>query len=166
MTDVEWRYREAEALEEERRRRKMRRQPWLLIGLVQVLVIGTALTAAVDLRRLRTPGGVALAWTQAAVFGDCDDYLRYSVSPPDTVPDRRTAEQVCTDLRAATEQARAQSLTIGLTRGAVVESGDRATVDLTVTRRAEPLTVRVDLVRTGGRWRVVRDAEACRLGCA
>lgn len=165
IPSVEVRYREMEAAEEENRRRKMRRQPWLLLGLVNVLILGTAATAAVDLRRLRTPGGVALAWTQAAVFGDCEDYRQYSVSDGG-VSDRRTPDELCLDLRAATEQARAESLSIGLTRGVVSRVGARATVPLTVTRRTVPLDVTLSLVLSGGRWHVVRDTEACRIGCA
>ncbi len=164
-SEIEWRYREAEALAEARRRVKMRRQPWLLLGLVNVLIIGTGLTAAVDLRRLQTPGGAALAWTQAAVFGDCEDYLSFSL-PQDGLEDRRTPVELCQDLRAATAQARAQSLTIGLTRGRVTQTGDRASVDLVVTRQAVPLSVTVSMVRDDGQWKVVRDDDACRIGCA
>lgn len=164
-TSLEERYREAEARAEVQRRRRLRRQPWILIALTDVLILATAVTAAVDLRRLDTPGGVALAWTQAAVFGDCEDYRTYSV-PDDPAADRRTSEQLCRDLRAATEDARAQSLTIGIVRGRVATTGDAATVELTVTRQAEPTSVLLSLERRGGTWRVLRNVEACRLGCA
>ncbi len=165
MSAMEQRYRELEAAEEVKRLRKQRRQPWLLLGLLNALVLGTGATAAVDLRRLDTPGGAALAWTQAAIFGDCDDYRAYSVAA-DPASDRRTSQELCRDLRAATEQARAQSLTIGITRDRAVQKGSAATVELTVTRRDVPTSVLLSLVRKDGRWRVVRTAEACRIGCA
>jgi len=34
-------------------------------------VLAVGVVAAVDLRRLQTPHGTALAWTGAAIFGDC-----------------------------------------------------------------------------------------------
>lgn len=165
MTAVELRYRELEAAEEIKRLRKQRRQPLLLLALINALVLGTGATAAVDLRRLNTPGGAALAWTQAAVFGDCDDYQAYSVAV-DPAADRRTSQELCRDLRATTEQARSQSLTIGITRDRAVQKGNAATVELTVTRRSVPTSVLLSLERKDGQWRVLRTAEACRIGCA
>lgn len=165
MTTLEETYRRLEAEAEEKRRAKMRRQPLLLVGLVGALVLGIGITAAIDLRRLATPGGTALTWTQAAVFGDCDDYLEYSVA--DGLQDTRSPEQLCRDLRSATADARATSATIGLTLGQVQERGDRAEVAVTLVRDRRPQEVRMRLVRTDDRWRVVRDTAACAVvGCA
>ena len=165
MTTLEETYRRLEAEAEAKRRAKMARQPLLLVGLVGALVLGIGVTAAIDLRRLATPGGTALTWTQAAVFGDCDDYLGYSVA--DGLADTRTPEQLCRDLRSATAQARATSATIGLTLDEVRERGDRAEVTVTLVRDRQPREVRMRLVRDDGSWRVVRDAATCTsVGCA
>src|SRR3954470_11518509 len=99
--DLEARYAELEAAAEERRRARMRRQPLLLIGLVGVLVLGIGIVSSVDLRRLRTPQGVALRWTQAAVFGDCGDYLHFSTGSSEDTDDR-SRDELCRDLRAST----------------------------------------------------------------
>src|SRR4051795_7892826 len=129
--ELEARYAELEAAAEERRRgregraaplllrlgggvgagrgARMRRQPLFLIGLVGVLVLGIGIVSSIDLRRLRTPQGVALRWTQAAVFGDCDDYLHFSVGTDD-----RSRDELCRDLRAATADARRHNIDIGL----------------------------------------------------
>jgi hypothetical protein len=161
---AEDRYAELEAAGEERRRARMRRQPLILIALVNVLVLGIAATATVDLRRLRTPQGVALRWTQSAVFGDCDDYRTFSVS--DQVESRPVA-QVCRDLRAATAEARSNNLSIGLVVDRVQRQGGRATVGITLTRAGKKTPLALTLVRRGGRWKVLRDAATCgSVGCA
>src|SRR3954462_2820657 len=107
--DLEARYAELEAAGEERRRARMRRQPLFLIGLVGVLVLGIAIVSSIDLRRLRTPQGVALRWTQAGVFGDCDADLPFS-----TGPHARSRGDLCRDLRAASRDARQHNVEIGL----------------------------------------------------
>jgi hypothetical protein len=156
MTSVEDRYAAAEAAADIRRRARMRRQPLLLIGLVGVLVLGVAVVASIDLRRLRTPQGVALRWTQAAVFGDCKDYVRYS-----TGSETRPEVQLCRDLRAATEDARQHNAEIGLRVRAVERHGSSAVVLLDVTRATDVRRARLDLRRAGGRWLVVRDGTTC-----
>lgn len=165
MSDARWA--ELEDAERERRLAKARRQPLILLATINALVLATGLTATVDLRRLATPGGTALKWTQAAVFGVCDDYLAYSVADSSAVPDERTDDQLCRDLRASTEQARANSITIGLTLGRVHEQASRAEVELTLTRSKQPTRVQMTLRRVDGHWRVVRDAGTCAaVGCA
>src|SRR4051794_17453410 len=160
--DLEARYAELEAAAEERRRARMRRQPLLLIGLVGVLVLGIGIVSSVDLRRLRTPQGVALRWTQAAVFGDCDDYLHFS-----TGSDDRSRGDLCRDLRAATEDARQHNIEIGLRVREVSRQGSRAVVAVDVTRRDVTRRAQVALSRRGGRWVVTRDATTCAvIGCA
>lgn len=163
---VEERWAEQEAAAAQARLRKARRQRPLLLAVMGALVLATGVTAAVDLRRLQTPGGTALKWTQAAVFGDCDDYLRYSVGDG-SVTDERTDDQLCRDLRAATKQARADSITIGLALGPVREDGSGADVQVTLTRSKRPVVVAMRLVKRDGRWVVVRDARTCAsVGCA
>jgi len=108
--------REEKQLEADRRR-KMRRQPLILLGVLNALVLAVGTTAALDLRRLQTPGGTALAWVEAAVFGDCSVYRELSVPDRGTV-ERRTGMAVCKDLKAATGTARAQAGQIALLPGA------------------------------------------------
>lgn len=162
MTTVEDRYRLMEAEAEDRQRRRAKRQPMILIAVVNTLVLATGLTATVDLQRLRTPGGTALRWTEATLFGGCEDYLSYSVP---VAPDPRTTTQLCRDLRAATAMARDNAISIGLTRGQVRRSGATAEVTVTVTRAAKPTAVVLHLRQIDGRWKVVRDTSACALGC-
>ena len=145
---------------------KARRQRVLLLVLVNVLVLGSALVTAVDLRRLRTPGGTALRWVEAAVFGVCSDYLDFSVADSDA-PDARSRKDVCDDLTASTKEARTQSHTIGLRLGPVSERGATATAQVTLTRAGRDAQLQIHLVRRDGRWRVLRDAATCAsVGCA
>lgn len=138
----------------------------MLLALVDALVLGIGITASVDLRRLQTPGGTALRWTQAAVFGDCVDYLEFSVADP-TRPDSRSRDELCADLRAATADERNEQLRIGLRLQQVTQRGDRADVQVLLTRHDQPTPVRMHLVRRDGRWKVLRDAVTCgSVGCA
>lgn len=163
---LEERYVEAEKAAEVKRRARARRQPLTLIALVNVLIVGIAFTAAVDLRRLDTPGGTALRWAQAAVFGDCSDYLAFSV-PDASVQDTRSDSQLCQDLRAATAPARNETLRIGLALGRVLGTNDRAEVELVLTRKGVVTHVSMRVARSGGHWRVVRDGLTCgSIGCA
>jgi hypothetical protein len=146
--------------------RKARRQRVLLLVVVNALVLGIGLVASVDLRRLRTPGGTALRWVQAAVFGDCSDYLEFSM-PDIEVPDSRSPKELCEDLRLATAKARADQLRIGLHLGRVTSSATDAIVTVTLTRDGTPTPLSVHLVRRKGAWRVLRDAATCAsVGCA
>jgi hypothetical protein len=165
MTTLEDRYRRAEEALEPTRLARQRRQPLILIALVNVLVVGVAVTAVIDLRRLHTPGGTALKWTQAAVFGVCDDYLSYSVADP-SVRDSRSRAQLCQDLRSSTEATRQQSGKVGLRLEHVDARGTRATAQLLLTRDGKGTTVSMQLEERGGRWRVVRNALTCgSVGC-
>lgn len=163
--DLEARYAELEAAAEATRRARLRRQPLILIALTAALVIGTGLVASVDLRRLQTPQGVALRWTQAALFGNCDDYLRYSTGPLD-----RPRADVCRSLQSATEDARRHNAEIGLRVANVTTQGATSLVVLRISRMdgaSRASTARLDLRRVGGRWRVVRDATSCAVvACA
>jgi hypothetical protein len=129
-------------------------------------VIALGVTAAVDLRRLGTPEGTALRWVQAAVFGDCEDYLTFS-APDGALTDPRSRDHVCADLRAATVEARNDRLRVGLRLGPVVERGATAQVTIVLTRQEVDTDLQVRLVKDDGRWRVLRDATTCgSVGCA
>lgn len=137
-----------------------------MLMVLNALVLGIGVVATVDLRRLQTPGGTALRWVQAAVFGECDDYLTFSVAAGD-VPDGRSRAALCDDLRTATARARVEQLQIGLRVGAVEEHGQRAAVAVVLTRHGVPVTLHLTLVRRDGHWRVLRDAATCQsVGCA
>lgn len=145
---------------------KTRRQVVLLLVSLNLLVLAIGLVASVDLRRLRTPAGTALRWVEAAVFGDCADYLTYSVADAQA-PETRSPEQLCRDLRVSTLTQRTELLRIGLRSGPVVRRGAEATATVVLTRPAGTSTLTVHLVRRGGRWRVLRDAVTCgSVGCA
>jgi hypothetical protein len=163
---LEARYAELEAADEDKRRARMRRQPLLLIGLTAALVLGIGVVASVDLRRLETPGGVGLRWTQAAVFGDCADYFDFSVADAGTVDDRPRS-QVCRDLREAPKDARANNLQIGLRVDRVATSGRTAVVGLVLTRLEQQKPLELQLLRVDGQWKVLRDGRTCgSVGCA
>ena len=153
---MEARYAEQEAAAEDKRRARMQRQPLLMIALVGALVLGIGVVSSVDLRRLRTPQGVALRWTQAATFGDCDDYLHFS-----TGPDDRARADLCRDLRATTEDARQHNIEIGLTVRHVTHLGSSATVLIDVSRAGEVRHAQIELTRASGRWLVVREGTSC-----
>jgi len=142
------------------------RQGVVLLVLLDLLVLGIGVVACVDLNRLRTPGGTALRWIQAAVFGDCDDYRSFSVVSPSR-PEVRSESELCQDLREATEQARLDQLRIGLRLDSVTERGSDATAAVTLTRDGTETTVAVHLVRRDGAWKVVLDDRTCgSVGCA
>ncbi|MFN2540307.1 MAG: hypothetical protein ABR549_19435 [Mycobacteriales bacterium] len=156
MSQLETSYAEQEAVAEDQRRARLRRQPLMLIALLGALVLGIGLVSSIDLRRLRTPQGVALRWTQAATFGDCDDYLRFSTGPED-----RARVDLCRDLRAMTQDARQHNIEIGLTVRQVTTRGSTAVVAVDVSRQDEVQHAQIDLRRTDGRWLVLRDATTC-----
>jgi hypothetical protein len=146
---------------------RVRRQAALLLAVINVLTLAIGIVVSVDLRRLATPGGTALRWVEAAVFGDCGDYLGFSVPDPAAVVDSRTPDQVCHDLRAATAGARDDQLRIGLDLGATTGSGVDRQVAVTLTRDGRRIPLQVHLVHRQQGWRVLRDAATCAsVGCA
>lgn len=158
-----------EDLLEQARQRRIRRQPVILLAVLNALVLAVGSTAALDLRRLDTPRGASLAWVQAAVFGDCTPYAELSLPDP---ADRRSDAQRCRDLRFRTRAARAMAAQIALRPGSAVTDGSRATADVVLTRPGSAtlvssLTVSVALQRTGGHWRVLLDERTCaQVACA
>ncbi|MCU1587788.1 MAG: hypothetical protein JWN31_1281 [Frankiales bacterium] len=141
---------------------RTQRQIALLIVTLNALMLFVAVTAVIDLRRLHTPQGVGLRWIEAAVFGNCDDYLSYSVADPARA-DERTDAALCSDLRRESASAKGEALSIGLRLGGV--SSDR--VHVLLTREGVTKDVVMHLVRRGGHWRVLRDSITCNsVGCA
>ena len=149
--------------------RRVRRTPAVLLALLALLVLGVGLVASADLLRLQTPRGTALAWTEAAVFGDCRGYDQLSVRPPGepATTDRRTGAQRCTALRERSLEARLHSGSIRLDAVSVTRSAAAATVEVRLTRAGAASTTALSLVRRGDGWAVVRDEVTCRqIGCA
>jgi hypothetical protein len=161
-------YAQAEQKLEGVKARQVARGPVSLIGVSLALCLAVGVVAAVDLRRLQTPLGTALGFTGAAVFGDCEAYQRLSVPDPAAgAPEPRSDAQLCTELRARTEPARAQAALIAITASDPQERGREAKVDVVVRRPDGERSVTLDLVRKDGGWAVVRTAPTClAVGCA
>ena len=129
-----------------------------------LLSLAVGVVAAVDLRRLQTPRGTALAWTGAAVFGDCEAYRRLSINE---AADSRSDERVCEDLREETGDARENAAQIGIDVVAVEQRGREATVEVQVRRPGRSATVELPLRRKGDGWAVLLTNEVCSaIGCA
>jgi hypothetical protein len=161
-------YAQAEEKLERVKAQRVQRGPISLIAVLLGLSLVVGFVAAVDLRRLQSPRGTALAWTGAAVFGDCTAYLDLSVPDPDAVVrDRRSDVELCRDLRARTEDARGDAPRIDITAAEAVVDGDRASVEVEVVRPSRTRSVVLDLRRQGDGWVVVRTAPTClAVGCA
>lgn len=157
--ELERRYAELERSLEPQKARSIARGPIGLIGVCVVLSLAVGTVAAIDLRRLQTPRGTALAWTGAAVFGDCTAYERLSFGSLD--------DRACLDLLEATEEARQDSSQYGIDVVSVEQRGREATVEVEV--RTPSRTRRVDLPmrRKGDGWAVELTDEVCdAVGCA
>jgi hypothetical protein len=146
----------------ERMRVRARRQPVILISVLNLLIVGVAATAVVDLRRLQTPSGTGLRWLQAALYGDCKDYLPSALPAPQR-PARRTHDQFCQDLRSASRTAQQESVRVGVDLRVL----DKDRVEVKLTRKGVTRTVQMHVVKRDGHWRVLRDELTCRsVGCA
>ena len=157
------RYAALERSLEPQRARSIARGPIGLIGVLIVLALAVGVVAAVDLRRLQTPRGTALAWTGATVFGDCVAHERLSISEQ---PDVRSDEEICRDLREDTEQARENSAQIAIDVLSVEQRGREATVEVRIRRPEGETTIALPLRRKGDGWGVVLTGEVCRaVGC-
>lgn len=162
-SDLERRYAELERSLEPQRARSIARGPIGLIGVLVVLSLAVGVVAAVDLRRLQTPRGTALAWTGAAVFGDCIAYERLSI--PDE-PEQRSDDEICRRLFASTQEARQDAAAIGIDVVSVEQRGREATVEVEVRRDERTRTVDLPLRRKGDGWGVVLTDEVCAVvGC-
>ena len=140
--------------------RRIRRTPAVVIGIIGFLIIAVGFTAATDIRRLQSPRGASLAWTEAAVFGDCRAYVELS-RPVDPTTERRSDSELCRALRRGTEDARANSTRIQILPGRVERRGDTATTYVDVRRPEGDVEVQLRLVKRGDDWLVLRDATAC-----
>jgi xanthosine utilization system XapX-like protein len=145
--------------------RRIRRTPAVLIAITGVLVVLVGITAVIDLRRLHTPRGAAIAWVEAATFGDCPAYL--SLSRPAANGDaQRTDDEVCVALRSATAGARTNATRISLRPRSVEQHGRAADVIVEVRRPSGSTLVHAHLVADGDRWLVVLDQTVCaEAGC-
>ncbi|GAC1439948.1 MAG: hypothetical protein NVSMB55_02890 [Mycobacteriales bacterium] len=160
MATQEERWARAERALDVQAARRVRRTPGVVIGILALLVLAVGATAAVDLKRLQTPRGAALAWVEAATFGDCRGFLALSV-PRDPTAQARTEDALCRTLRSATADARSDATRIRLTARSVRQRGGTAAVDIDVRGPAGSRRVRLDLVHRGHAWLVLRDAVAC-----
>ncbi len=146
--------------------RRRRRGPPILLATMLALVLAVGTVAAVDLRRLRTPRGTALAWTGATVFGDCTAYLALSVADPVLAPEGRTDRELCRVLRQQTAVNRDAAAQIGIDLLAVRRSGNEATATLSIRRPDGEQQVELSMRRRGDGWAVIRTPEVCAgLGC-
>lgn len=140
--------------------RRIRRTPGVVIAILLLLTLAVGVTAAVDLRRLQTPRGAALAWTEAATFGNCRAFLALSRAE-DPTAERRTDDEICQSLRAATAEARGDVTRIAITPKSVEQHGGTAVVVVRVRGPRGTRDVPLDLVHRGDDWLVVRGAGAC-----
>ena len=164
--ELERRYAQAERKLDAYYDKRRRRGPPILLGTLLALTLAVGVVAAVDLRRLQTPRGTALAWTGATVFGDCTAYLDLSV-PDVGVTEPRSDEQLCASLRQRSAASRAAAAQIGIDLVEVRQEGDRATAVLSVRRPGRDDQVTLLLRREGRGWAVLRTPAVClALGCA
>jgi hypothetical protein len=160
MTTQEQRWANDERTLDVQAARRVRRTPGVVIGITGLLVLAVGLTAAVDLRRLQTPRGAALAWSEAATFGDCRAFLQLS-RPTDGKTALRTDADICRALRKATEPARNDASRIAIRTISVALHGRTANVVVEVRRPDGDRRASLALVRRGNDWLVLRDADAC-----
>ena len=164
--ELERRYAQAERKLDAYYDKRRRRGPPILLGTLLALTLAVGVITAVDLRRLQTPRGTALAWTGATLFGDCTRYL--SLSVPDVgVTEPRSDEQLCASLLQRSAASRAAAAQIGFDLVEVRQEGDRATAVLSVRRPGRDDQVTLLMRREGGGWAVLRTPAVClALGCA
>jgi hypothetical protein len=161
LAEVERRYAEAEQRTAGRSRATARRGPVSLIAVCLGVALAVGVVAAVDLRRLQTPTGTALAWTGAAVFGDCTMYRELSVP---TVED---ADTQCRELRRTTAPARERAAEVEIEVVGVERDGDDAVATVRLERPLQrTVELSLPLRRSGDGWAVVRTDEVCAaVGC-
>jgi hypothetical protein len=165
VTTQEQRWAYAERSLDVQAARRIRRTPGVVVGITALLVLAVGVTAAIDLRRLQTPKGAALAWTEAAVFGNCRAFLALS-RPDDPTAERRTDDEICQSLRAATARARNDASRISLNAVAVEQHGSTAVVVIDVRGPDGVRPATLNLVHRGNDWLVLRSAGACGdVGC-
>lgn len=143
---------------------RRRRGPPILLGTLLALTLAVGLVVAVDLRRLQTPSGTALAWTGATVFGDCTAFLK--LSTPAAASESRTDDELCTALRQRTAVNRDTAAQIAIDLQDIRQAGAEATAVVSVRRPGRSDDVTLTMRRRGGGWVVVRTPGVClALGC-
>jgi hypothetical protein len=160
VTTQEQRWATAERTLDVNAAQRMRRTPGVVIGITALLILAVGITAAVDLRRLHTPRGAALAWTEAATFGDCRAFLSLS-RPDDPTAERRTDDEICQALRSSTAKARSEASRVFLTATSIEHQGRDAFVTMEVRTPEGRRTPRLHLIRHGDGWVVLRQPGAC-----
>jgi hypothetical protein len=157
---IERLYAKAEEKNVERKAATIRRGPISLVVVCLGVSLIVGVVAAIDLRRLQTPRGTAMAWTGAAVFGDCTAYQKLSVER--RADAERDADQRCLDLRVVTAPSRDLPSQVSLEVLDVREDADRATALIRVARPGLPMReVELTLEKRGGDWDVVLDEATC-----
>lgn len=161
-------YARAEQKLEKTKARRIRRGPETLIAVLIGLSLTAGAVAVVDLRRLMTPRGTALAWTGAAVFGDCTAYEALSTAAPSGPTDLRKERARCLDLRRSTAPNREEASRIGIDLQTVEQQSRRqATAQMRISRPDEVRVVLLRMQRKGDGWAVLRTGETCAaVGCA
>ena len=145
VTDTEERWARSEQELYTKTAVRLRRTPGIVIGILALLILAVGLTSAVDLRRLQTPRGAALAWVESAVFGDCRAFL--ALSRP-VAAEPRSSDELCSALRRRTASARATLSGIRIELGQVRQQGPAASVRVVVGRQDGVREVPLRLVRT------------------
>lgn len=161
-------YARAEEKLEKTNARRIRRGPETLIAVLIGLSLAVGAVAVVDLRRLMTPRGTALAWTGAATFGDCTAYEALSTAAPSGPTDLRKQRRRCLDLRRRTAPNRDNASQIGIDLQAVEQQSKRqATAQVQLSRPDGVQVVQLRMERKGDGWAVLRTEETCAaVGCA
>jgi hypothetical protein len=159
---IEKRYAQAERKNELRKAATVRRGPTSLIAVCIGVSLLVGITAAIDLRRLHTPEGTALAWTGAAVFGDCTAYRELTWQ--DGERDGELDDDECRRLRRVTESARDRPADVEIELLEAAEEGERATARMRVRLPEEdPVEVPLSMRRRGGGWAVEPGEQTCEV---
>ena len=157
MGDIEERWRESERQMYAERAAKAARGRIITLAVLNLLLLAVGVITAIDLRRLNTPEGAALAWTEAALFGECRGYERLSL--PD-YPDEGEGAR-CRTLFVQAAPTRDVASTIAINpRGSQV-AGETATVTVEVASPTRTVRPALSLRKEGDRWKVVRDPQTC-----
>jgi hypothetical protein len=157
---IERAYALAEEKNVARKEATIRRGPVSLVAVCLGFALLVGITAAVDLRRLKTPEGTALAFAGAAVFGDCNAYLRLSLRADD---DERDDDERCERIRRATQEARDRPGDVEIE---LVSTEERAETAGAVVRVRQPgdatsQDVRLSMRPRGGGWAVELTERTC-----
>lgn len=162
---LEGRYAAAEARKGDRTRATARRGPISLIAVCLGVALAVGIVAAVDLRRLQSPTGTALAWTGAAVFGNCTAYRDLSLTTP---ADARDPDEQCQALLRLTEPFRERAGDVEIEVVDVEQDGDRAVATVRLARPDRRTTdVPLPLRRVDDGWVVLLTDDVCdAVGCA